>query len=84
MGRRTGIIFNNAMFSFSKPGIQAMYSPQNEANYIAPGKRPLTSMSPSVVTDENGDVIMSVGGSGGVRINAVVAMVNINYITCLK
>jgi len=65
----TGIIFNNEMDDFSTPGKPNVwgYLPA-PANYIVPGKRPLSSMSPTLVLDDNDDVIMVVGGSGGSRI----------------
>ena len=57
------------MDDFSSPGLTNKwgYLP-SKANYIKPGKRPLSSMSPVIVTDSSGDVIMVVGGSGGSRI----------------
>lgn len=66
---RNGIIYNNEMDDFSTPGLVNLwgYLPA-EANFIEPGKKPLSSMSPTIVTDQNGDVKMVVGGSGGSRI----------------
>ena len=73
MGKRTGILFNNLMNNFTLPGSPSSYAPTREANCIVPGKRPLSSMSPTIITDKNGDVILVTGGSGGTKIiNAVV------------
>ncbi|KAL5244956.1 hypothetical protein ACI65C_012366 [Semiaphis heraclei] len=52
----TGIIFNNQMNDFSTPGVINFYRiPSSPANYIEPGKRPMSSMSPTIFTDTNGD-----------------------------
>ena len=65
------------MDDFSTPGKANTwgYLPA-EANYIKPGKRPLSSMSPTIVLDSNDDVIMVVGGSGGSRTILGTALVN--------
>ncbi len=67
----TGIVMNNEMDDFiSAPGVANMFGlVGSKANEIAPGKRPLSSMSPTIVRDsstrENEIVI---GGAGGPRI----------------
>jgi gamma-glutamyltranspeptidase/glutathione hydrolase len=62
----TGIILNNEMDDFSaQPGVPNVYALiGKEANAIAPGKRPLSSMTPTVVT-RNGQAFLALGGSGG-------------------
>ncbi len=62
----TGIVLNNEMDDFSaQPGVPNAFGLiGNEANAIAPGKRPLSSMSPTIVL-KNGKPILSVGAAGG-------------------
>ncbi|KAF6021148.1 GGT1 [Bugula neritina] len=85
MGKRTGIIFNNLMDDFSMPdkpswSNDSWVAPSNSANWIEPGKRPLSSMSPTVVVDQNGDVVMVTGGSGGSKIITATALTLINQL----
>jgi gamma-glutamyltranspeptidase/glutathione hydrolase len=63
----TGVLLNNEMDDFvSKPGVPNAFGLIGRAaNAIAPGKRPLSSMSPTVVLDDKGAVRLVVGGSGG-------------------
>ncbi|EFJ49961.1 hypothetical protein VOLCADRAFT_30482, partial [Volvox carteri f. nagariensis] len=69
ISKSTGILFNNEMDDFSRSDTANKYSlPPAAANYIAPFKRPLSSMSPSVVLDPNGQLRMVVGASNGPRI----------------
>jgi gamma-glutamyltranspeptidase / glutathione hydrolase len=61
-----GFLLNNEMDDFSvKPGVPNVYGVVgSEANAIAPGKRPLSSMSPTLLL-EDGRVRMAVGTPGG-------------------
>ncbi|GFN83038.1 gamma-glutamyltranspeptidase 1-like [Plakobranchus ocellatus] len=75
-GRRTGIVFNNEMNDFSVPHSPSLtYGfPVSPANAIRPGKRPMSSMSPAIVWDENQKKTrMVTGAAGGSRIPSVVA-----------
>jgi gamma-glutamyltranspeptidase/glutathione hydrolase len=62
----TGIVLNNEMDDFSaQAGVANVYGlVGNDANAIAPGKRPLSSMSPTLVL-KNGVPVLALGGSGG-------------------
>ncbi|HMA49978.1 MAG TPA: gamma-glutamyltransferase, partial [Magnetospirillaceae bacterium] len=76
----TGILMNNEMDDFTaKPGVPNLYGlVQGEANAIAPGKTPLSSMSPTVVT-KDGQPFMVIGSPAGSRIPTIVleAIVNV-------
>jgi gamma-glutamyltranspeptidase/glutathione hydrolase len=64
----TGVLLNNEMDDFSiKPGVPNLYGLVGaEANAIAPGKRPLSSMTPVFAEDDSGVAIL--GTPGGSRI----------------
>ena len=47
----------------------------SEAHYIEPGKRPMSSMSPSIILDDNGNVKLTIGAAGGSHIITSVAKV---------
>jgi gamma-glutamyltranspeptidase len=77
--RKSGVIFNNEMNDFSYPTRSNPNSyKQTELNYIEPGKRPLSSMAPTIIHDDDGKVRMVVGASGGFKITTAVAQVNFN------
>ncbi|KAF2239172.1 gamma-glutamyltranspeptidase [Viridothelium virens] len=65
----TGVIMNDEMNDFSIPGSSNAfgYIP-SPANYIRPGKRPLSSMSPTIVSFPNGSLYAALGAAGGSRI----------------
>ncbi len=74
----TGIILNNEMDDFSIPNADNSFGlPPSEANYIAPGKRPLSSAAPTLVFN-NGDLSIVIGGAGGSRIVTAIAQVSLS------
>ncbi len=81
MASKTGVILNDEMDDFtSKVGVPNMYGLiQGEANAIAPGKTPLSSMSPTIVT-KDGKAVMVVGTPGGSRIITATLLTMLNVI----
>ena len=47
----------------------------SEVNFPEPGKRPFSSMSGAILTDNKGDVQLVIGASGGKRITTAVSLV---------
>jgi gamma-glutamyltranspeptidase / glutathione hydrolase / leukotriene-C4 hydrolase len=69
------------MDDFSIPGTVNAYGlPSSPANYIVPGKRPLSSMTPTIVVDRKGDVQMVIGGAGGSKITTSVAYTIVRHL----
>src|SRR5205807_8934654 len=62
----TGVVLNNQMDDFSiQPGVTNFFGlVGGEANAVATGKRPLSSMSPTIVLKQ-GKPILSLGAAGG-------------------
>jgi gamma-glutamyltranspeptidase / glutathione hydrolase len=77
----TGVFLNNEMDDFSaQPGVPNAFKLVGaEANAVAPGKRPLSSMSPTIVLKE-GKPIIVVGAAGGPKIITQVVGVLTNLI----
>lgn len=75
----TGILLNNEMDDFSaKPGVPNAFGLLGgEANSIEPGKRPLSSMSPTLVL-KDGRIFLATGSPGGSQIISVVLQVLLN------
>ncbi len=78
---KTGILLNDVMDDFTaKPGVPNFYGlVQGQANAIAPGKSPLSSMSPTIVS-RDGKPIMVIGTPGGSRIITMVVLCILNVI----
>ena len=77
----TGVLLNNEMDDFTaKPGVPNSYGlVQGQANAIQPGKRPLSSMSPTIVT-QHGKPLMVLGTPGGSRIITATLLTMLNVI----
>jgi gamma-glutamyltranspeptidase/glutathione hydrolase len=77
----TGFFLNDEMDDFTtKPGTANLFGlVQGKTNVIAPGKRPLSSMSPTIVT-KNGKTFMVLGSPGGSRIISIVVEAIMNVV----
>ncbi len=81
MAGDTGFLLNDEMDDFtSKPGVPNLFGlVQGEANAIAPAKRPLSSMAPTIVLHD-GRVFLVLGSPGGSRIISIVLEIALNVI----
>ena len=77
----TGILLNNEMDDFSaKPGVPNAYGLiGGDANAIAPGKRPLSSMTPTIVF-RGREPLLATGSPGGSRIITTTLQVILNVV----
>lgn len=77
-----GFFLNDEMDDFTtQPGTPNMYGLiQGEANSIAPGKRMLSAMSPTIVLDRRGNLLLVTGARGGPRIISATADIILNVI----
>ncbi len=78
----TGILLNNEMDDFAaKPGTANMYGLiQGERNAVAPRKRPLSAMTPTIVLRKDGSLWFTIGSPGGPTIINTVLCVITNVI----
>lgn len=76
-----GVILNNQMDDFSSsPGVPNAFGlVGGEANAIEPGKRPLSSMSPTIVL-KDGKPVMTVGAAGGPKIITQTLLTIVNHL----
>ncbi|PWW48868.1 gamma-glutamyltransferase [Melaminivora alkalimesophila] len=81
VAKGTGIVLNNEMDDFSaKPGVANAYGLiGGDANAVAPGKRPLSSMMPTMVL-KDGKPVLVTGSPGGARIITTVLQTVVNTI----
>jgi gamma-glutamyltranspeptidase/glutathione hydrolase len=77
-----GFLLNNEMDDFAaQPGTPNMYGlVQGDANAVGPGKRMLSAMSPTIVLDPHGRVLLVIGSAGGPRIITGVGQIILNVI----
>lgn len=76
---KTGVLLNNEMddFAVAEHGMNTYSLVHSGPNRIAPGKRPLSSMTPTLVEDKRGTLIL--GAPGGSRIISMVLLAILNY-----
>ena len=80
VSERTGILLNDQMADFSIPGVKSYFNlTMNPNNYISPGKRPMSSMCPTILVDKDGDVKMTIGAAGGTKIPTAISLVRQFY-----
>jgi gamma-glutamyltranspeptidase/glutathione hydrolase len=79
---KTGIVLNDEMDDFSlQPGVPNAFGLiGNEQNAVAPGKRPLSSMTPTIAVDGDGKVRIVVGAAGGPTIITATTQVLLNVV----
>ena len=77
MGEKTNIIYNNQMDDFSAPNCEcnSFALPNYRMNFIEPGKRPVSSMTPLIAINNDKSVRLVAGSSGGTRIVTSTALV---------
>ncbi|MGE0740952.1 MAG: gamma-glutamyltransferase family protein [Hyphomonadaceae bacterium] len=72
-----GFFLNNQLTDFS---FQPTLSGRPVANAVAPGKAPRSSMSPLIVTDEDGELVLVIGSPGGSSIIGYVSRATIGIL----
>ncbi|MBV9783761.1 MAG: gamma-glutamyltransferase [Acidisphaera sp.] len=81
MAPGTGVLMNDEMDDFTvKTGVPNMFGlVQGDANSVAPGKRPLSSMAPTLVT-KDGRIVLVLGSPGGSRIITITLETALNIL----
>ncbi|KAF7635911.1 hypothetical protein Mgra_00004631, partial [Meloidogyne graminicola] len=81
LSESTGILWNDQMDDFSKKeGPNFWGYPPSPQNFIKPGKRPMSSMSPLIIFNNNGTELLAIGASGGSSIISGVASTIFNIL----
>jgi gamma-glutamyltranspeptidase/glutathione hydrolase len=80
MAGDTGVLLNNEMddFTLTRAAANAYQLRGAGANFVAPGKRPLSSMTPTIVEDARGTLVL--GTPGGSRIISMVMLGILDYV----
>ncbi len=80
--RGAGFLLNDEMDDFtSAPGQPNLFGlVMGEANAIQPGKRMLSSMTPTIVVAPDGTPLMATGGAGGSRISTTITQIVLNVL----
>ncbi|ORZ35373.1 gamma-glutamyltranspeptidase [Catenaria anguillulae PL171] len=80
MEPKTGVILNDQIDDFSFHNVSNYFGlPPSPSNYMEPMKRPMSSTAPTIV-EQDGQVSLVVGGSGGSRIISAVFQTIVNFL----
>lgn len=80
MSESTGIIYNNEMNDFSIPAAESDGLLPAPANFILPGKSPISSMSPMIGVNSDKEVSLVLGGAGGILIMTSIVQFIVRYL----
>lgn len=82
IAKGTGFLLNNEMADFTaKPGAPNPFGLiEGDKNGIAPGKHPLSSMTPTIILDPNGQPFIATGSPGGSQIITTVLQIVLNVL----
>lgn len=73
-------MFNSGINDFGVPSFQSQFGlSASPANFLAPKKRALSSMSPIIVTNKNNEVQLVIGAAGGTKIITGISLVRIGW-----